>query len=145
MTARNVDGTINKKEILKSYVKLKFQINLQKFKKWFYVTRLGKQKIILGFPWLHKHNPIIHWKTRKITWKDFQLNFWKWFEKKKPIPKMTMEEQIDKEEEKNHTQNPINIDANSIFMELWKEININKINVATKLAIKGKKKKQTEN
>ena len=34
----------------------------------FYITGLGNQKIILGFPWLKKHNPQINWKTGNITW-----------------------------------------------------------------------------
>ena len=57
--AFNVDGTKNKKEMIKSYVDLEFWIEHKKFREWFYVTGLGKQKIILGFPWLNKHNPII--------------------------------------------------------------------------------------
>jgi hypothetical protein len=36
------------------------------------VTGLGKQKIILGFPWLNEHNPDIDWKTGRITWKTPQ-------------------------------------------------------------------------
>ena len=27
------------------------------------VTRLGKQKLILGYSWLWKHNPKINWDT----------------------------------------------------------------------------------
>ena len=138
ITAKNVDGTINKKGTIESYVEIEFQINSQKLKKWFYVTGLGKQRIILGFPWLHKHNHIINWKTGKITWKDFQLNFQKWFEKKKPIPKTTIEGQSDEEEEKNQTQNPIDTDTNAIFMEFYEEIKISKII----LAIEENKKKE---
>jgi hypothetical protein len=33
------------------------------------VTGLGKQKIILGFPWLNEHNPDIDWRTGKFTWR----------------------------------------------------------------------------
>ena len=62
----NIDGTENKKGLIKSYVDLEFQLGERKFKERFYVTRLGKQKIILGFPWLHKHNPIIDWKKGEI-------------------------------------------------------------------------------
>ena len=29
---------------------------------------LGRQKIILGLPWLMEHNPKIDWKTRKMEW-----------------------------------------------------------------------------
>ena len=60
--AFNVDGTENKKGTIKSYMDLEFQIRHKKFKERFYVTGLGKQKIILGFPWLHKYNLIIDWK-----------------------------------------------------------------------------------
>ena len=52
ITAWNVDGTINKKGTIKSYVELEFKINSRKFREQFYVTGLGKQKIILGFTWL---------------------------------------------------------------------------------------------
>ena len=59
LTAKNVDGTINKKGTIKKYMDLEFKINSRKFREQFYVTGLGKQKIILGFPWLQKHNPKI--------------------------------------------------------------------------------------
>ena len=53
-----------------------------------------------------------------------------------------MEEQPDKKEWKTRTRNPINKNMNVIFMELLdKEIGINKINIATKLAIEENKKK----
>jgi hypothetical protein len=32
----------------------------------FNVTKLGKYKIMLGIPWLSKHNLEINWKTNKI-------------------------------------------------------------------------------
>jgi hypothetical protein len=32
----------------------------------FNVMKLGKYKIMLGIPWLSKHNPEIDWKTNKI-------------------------------------------------------------------------------
>ena len=73
LTAKNVDGTINKKGTIKKYVDLEFKIDSRKFKEQFYITKLGKQKIILGFPWLQKHNPKINWKTGKIEWKKYFL------------------------------------------------------------------------
>jgi gag-polyprotein putative aspartyl protease len=53
--AYNVDGTENKRGTINAYVNLKFTLGKQKFKERFYVTGLGKQKIILGFSWLHKY------------------------------------------------------------------------------------------
>jgi len=32
------------------------------------MTGLGKQRIILGFPWLNKHNPEINWQTGELNW-----------------------------------------------------------------------------
>ena len=74
--AFNVDGTKNKKGTIKSYVDLEFQIKHKKFKEQFHVTGLGKQKIILGFPWLNKHNLIINWKKGEIKWQPLKID-WK--------------------------------------------------------------------
>jgi hypothetical protein len=73
--AYNMDGTENKQGMISSYVNLKFKLGDQTFNEQFYVTGLGKQKIILGFPWLHKHNPIINWKKGEITWKPYQIDW----------------------------------------------------------------------
>ena len=77
------------KGTIKSYVNLEFKIWLENFKEQFFVTGLGKQRIILGFPWLRKHNPKIDWKTGKIEWELQKLDFRKWCEKKKN-PKLTL-------------------------------------------------------
>ena len=53
-----------------------------------------------------------------------------------------IEEQLDEEDWKTRTRNPINEDMNAIFMELLdKKMNINKIKIATELAIEENKKK----
>ena len=64
----NVDGTENKKGTIKAYVDLDFKLNDRRFKERFYVTGLGRQKMILGFPWLNKHNPDVDWKKGTLTW-----------------------------------------------------------------------------
>ena len=109
ITAQNMDGTINKKGTIKSYIKLETKINSRKFREWFYVTGLGKQKIILGFTWLQKYNPLIDWKDQKF-------NFRKCFEQTKLKPKTTMEELPDKEELKNRTLYPTNKDLNAVLL-----------------------------
>jgi hypothetical protein len=73
--AYNVDGMENKQGTINAYVNLKFSLGERKFKECFYVTGLGKQRIILGFPWLHKHNPIIDWKKGEITFKPFRIDW----------------------------------------------------------------------
>ena len=101
----NVDGTKNKKGTIKSYVDLEFWIEHKKFREWFYVTGLGKQKVILGFPWLNKHNLIIDWKKGEVKWQPLKID-WRgllekgWRIRKEQQPKV--EEIVDKEETKNH-------------------------------------------
>jgi hypothetical protein len=136
-----VDGTENKKGTIKSYVDLEFRIDGRKFKERLYVTGLGKQKIILGFPWLHKHNPIIDWKKGELEWRPIKIDFRKWLKKKNPKP--SIEEERDEEEEKNQTQNPIEEDKECILIELLDEIAwINKTNIATELAVRENLKKE---
>ena len=142
LTVKNVDGTINKKGTIENYVDLEFEIDSRKVKEQFYVTGLGRQKIILGFPWLKKYNLTIDWKSGKIKWKKYLLTFQQLFGKNRTSLQPTIEEQLDEEEWKTQTRNPINKNMNAIFMELSdKEIRINKINVATELAIEENKKK----
>ena len=61
--AYNMDGTENKQGTIKSYVNLDLEINGRKTNTQLFVTGLGKERIILGFPWLNEHNPDIDWKS----------------------------------------------------------------------------------
>jgi hypothetical protein len=102
--AYNVDGTENKRGTINAYVNLKFSLDELKLKERFYVTGLGKQKIILGFPWLHKYNPIIDWKKDKITFKPFRIDWRCLMEKSKRIQQEkqpNIEEVIDDKELRN--------------------------------------------
>jgi hypothetical protein len=54
--AYNMDGMENKQGTINAYINLEFKLGDQKFNEHFYVTGLGKQRIILGFLWLHKYN-----------------------------------------------------------------------------------------
>ena len=36
---------------------------------WFYVMTIGDQDLILGLPWLEKHNPIIDWKEKTLEFR----------------------------------------------------------------------------
>ena len=89
----NVDGTLNKKGTIKHYVDLKLTIHRQKKTTRLLVTGLGKQKIILGFPWLQKHNPDIDWKKGTLKW-----------QKAKKTPKPSMEGIKDQDVHLNSTQ-----------------------------------------
>ena len=53
----NMDGTKNKQGMIKYYVNLNLEINGRKTTTELLVTGLGKERIILGFPWLQEQNP----------------------------------------------------------------------------------------
>jgi len=69
LNAYNLDGTLNKKGTITSCVEADLQISEQITKTRLYITGLGKQKVILGFPWLRDENPDVDWKTCEIRWK----------------------------------------------------------------------------
>ena len=62
----NIDGTLNKMGTIRKYVNLPMIINGRKTMERLLVTGLGKLKIILGFPWLSKQNPVIDWKLGTV-------------------------------------------------------------------------------
>jgi hypothetical protein len=109
------------------------------------VTGLGKQKIILGFPWLHKYNPIIDWKKGRITFKPFQIDWRRLMEKGKQIrqeqqPKI--EEVVDEEEPRNRTNLPLKENKMGVYIKLLEtDVWIHKTNIATELAIEKNSKK----
>jgi hypothetical protein len=80
-----MDGTENKRGTINAYINLEFKLGDQKFNERFYVTGLGKQKVILEFPWLHKYNPIINCKKGEITFKPFRIDWRRLIEKGKQI------------------------------------------------------------
>ena len=67
--AFNVDGTENKRGTIKTYIDLELEINERKTKTQLLITGLGKEQIILGFPWLNQQNPDINWKMGEFAWR----------------------------------------------------------------------------
>ena len=60
-----MDDTPNKQGTITQYVELYLTIHKRKRKQQL-VTGLGRQQIILGYPWLKEMNPLIDWE--KGTW-----------------------------------------------------------------------------
>ena len=52
ITARNVDGTPNKRGLMTHYVLININVGEKKLLIKAYVVGLGKESLILGFPWL---------------------------------------------------------------------------------------------
>ena len=62
----NVDGSPNEAGSIDRVVDIIMTYNGHSERILFAVTRLGKQSMILGFPWLKKHNPEICFRTRSV-------------------------------------------------------------------------------
>ena len=58
----NVDKTENKSGRITHYIDLEITRGTQIWVQQFYVTNLGTDRFILGFPWLYEFNPKIDWR-----------------------------------------------------------------------------------
>ena len=94
ITVYNMDGTKNKTGTITQYADVKLQVGDRIRTTQLMVTGLGKQKIILGFPWFEEMNPEINWKEGTLAWRK---------ETRTPA---TIAEVLDEEEYLNQTQNP---------------------------------------
>ena len=68
ITVYNVDGMENKMGTITQYVDVNLQIGNRTTSTKLLVTGLGRQKIILGFPWFKEQNLEINWETGTLTW-----------------------------------------------------------------------------
>ncbi|PPQ94852.1 LOW QUALITY PROTEIN: hypothetical protein CVT25_007238 [Psilocybe cyanescens] len=82
-----MDGTLNKKGMISTFVELNLTIGNRTNKEILFVSGLGRQKIILGLPWLQKRNPDIDWETGRVKWRV-----------SKSIRSTTMEEELEETE-----------------------------------------------
>src|SRR6201988_2750223 len=63
---RNVDGTNNCSGLISRSLDLVIRKEKDIKRSTFYITNLGKDRIILGYPWLAQFNPDINWTTAKV-------------------------------------------------------------------------------
>jgi hypothetical protein len=77
----NVDGTQNQAGTLTEYCTLCCLIGDKESLQHFYITNLGRDCILLGYPWLSEFNPQIDWTKGEVDggkvhiktkWKKFQ-------------------------------------------------------------------------
>ena len=62
----NVDGSINKNGNIDSYVWLRVRFGRQEKNMKFYLTSIGKECFILGYPFLRAFNPAVNWQTGNL-------------------------------------------------------------------------------
>ena len=73
VTVHNIDGTENKQGKITHYCWLCIVKGEKHMLQRFYITALGKDCIILGYPFLYDFNPKINWKTGKVLGEPVQL------------------------------------------------------------------------
>ena len=116
MKVYNVDGTQNKRGTIRQFVDLNIEIHGKTCKERFLATGLGKHRIILGYPWLSKMNPIIDWKKGTLEWRKPKQEK-KLPEKEKRIrTPATIVEIEDEDKHLNSTQNPLDDDELSLLI-----------------------------
>ena len=69
----NMDGTKNNAGMIEHCIWLKIQMGKKKISTRFLATGLGKEKMILGLPWLKQYNPKIDWNTGTIDIDSIQV------------------------------------------------------------------------
>jgi hypothetical protein len=82
----NVDGTPNKEGKITHFTRLKTWINRRIKRTAFLIVGLGKEDVILRFPWLRRESPVIDWEQGTLRW-----------EKESPESKEEAEEKEKKE------------------------------------------------
>ena len=65
----NVDATKNKAGLITHYTNAVLGINGEKSQFRFLATALGRQRVILGYPWLRKANPDVNWRKGTLRWR----------------------------------------------------------------------------
>src|SRR5580698_6195211 len=66
-TVSNVDGTKNKAGLISKYAEITISLGKKTKKLPFYVTNLGKDRIILGMTWFKHLQPTINWEEGTLT------------------------------------------------------------------------------
>jgi len=88
----NVDGTENKHGTITHACDLLVKQGNKKEQMRFYVSNLGKDRFILGYPWFRKFNPDVDWENAKLRgpqvkvetiWHDTKLHAKAWLKSKK--------------------------------------------------------------
>ena len=71
----NVDGTTNKSRMLQFYMDLQVQTGTQRTNLRFFLTDLGDNKAILGYPWFAAVQPCIDWKKGWVDHSQLPIIF----------------------------------------------------------------------
>ena len=69
-----MDGTINQGGTITSYCNLWVQRGTYVERMGFYVANLGRDRLILGYPWFQKFNPQFNWKNNALEGEEVEID-----------------------------------------------------------------------
>ena len=70
----NIDGTINQGGTISQYCNLWVRRGKHVEKLGFYVANLGRDRLILGYPWFTKFNPNFDWKNNVLEGEEVEID-----------------------------------------------------------------------
>lgn len=73
-TIRNVDNTVNTLGQVTNFIEATLKIGNHEEVTRFAITDIGEDDIILGLPWLRKHNPAVNWRKGQLALEDCPLS-----------------------------------------------------------------------
>ena len=73
VTIYNVDGTENKQGKITRYCWLKVKRGKQEHRMRFFLTALGKDRFIFGYPFLYAFNPQVDWKEGRMLGPETEI------------------------------------------------------------------------
>ena len=74
LMVHNVDGTINQGGTISQYCNLWVRRGKHVEKLGFYVANLGRDRLILGYPWFTKFNPSFNWKDNVLEGEEVEVD-----------------------------------------------------------------------
>ena len=84
LIVKNVDGTINRGGTITHYCNLWVRKGPHTEKMGFYVANLGRDRLILGYPWFQKFNPTFDWNTNTLQGDQVEIDTAGYRTKQKP-------------------------------------------------------------
>ena len=74
LLVHNVDGMVNRDGTITHYCNLWVRWGKQVEKLGFYVANLGRDRMILGYPWFQKFNPQFNWNTHTLKGDEVEVD-----------------------------------------------------------------------
>ena len=74
LMVHNIDGTVNKGGTISHYCNLWVRRGKHTKKLGFYVANLGRDRLILGYPWFTKFNPSFDWKNNILEGEEVEID-----------------------------------------------------------------------